>query len=135
MPLIDLWNVPLSGFPYHTQNSLPVPVFTSCTLLIYPISESTISTIISIPKQHFIPLESTLLLYNQETHVFLHLDPSSLPSFSGSPDCSTCLPQVSLWVFITSLRMVFFFSSSIHFPAHCIIYIIVIAEHDSTVLA
>ena len=27
------------------------------------------------------------------------------------------------------------FSSSIHFPAHCIIYIIVIAEHDSTVLA
>ena len=77
MPLINLWNVPLSGFSYHTQNSLPVPVFTSCTLLIYPISESTISTIISIPKQHFIPLESTLLLYNQETHVFLHLDTHS----------------------------------------------------------
>jgi hypothetical protein len=28
-----------------------------------------------------------------------------------------------------------FFSSSIHFPAHCIMYIVVIGEHDFTVLA
>ena len=108
MPFIDLRKFPLSEFPYHTHNSLSVPVFTSCTLLIYPISESTISTIISIPKHHFIPLESTLLLYNQEKHVFLHLDPSSLPSFSGSSDCSTYIPQVSLCIFITSLRIIFF---------------------------
>ena len=95
MPFIDLRKFPLSGFPYHTHNSLSVPVFTAYTLFIHPISH-TISIIIFIPIHPFIPLECTLLLYNQETHVFLHLDPSSLPRFSGSTDFSTCNPQVNL---------------------------------------
>ena len=99
MPFIDLRKFPLSGFPYHTHNSLSVPVFISYTLFIHPITP-TISTITfnSIP---LLPLDYTLLLYNQETHVFLHLDPSYLSTFSGSTDFSTCIPQVNLWVFIT----------------------------------
>jgi len=100
MPFIDLRKFPLSGFPYHTHNSLSVPVFTSYTLFIHPISH-TISIIIFIPIHPFIPLELTLLLYNKETHVFLYLDPSYLSTFSGSTDFSTCIPQVNLWVFIT----------------------------------
>ena len=107
MPFIDLRKFPLSEFPYHTHNSLSVPVFTSYTLFIHPIFP-TISTIIFIPIHPFMPLESTLLLYNQETHVFLCLDPSSLPNFSGSIDFRTCIPQVNSWFFITSLSICFF---------------------------
>ena len=126
MPFIDLRKFPLSEFPYHTHNSLSV------TLFIHPISR-TISSITFNPIP-LIPLESTLLLYNQDTHVIFHIDPPpSLPNISGSTHCSKWISQVSLWVFITSLRMIF--SSSIHFPAHWIIYIVVIAEHDFTVLA
>ena len=105
---------PLSVFTYHTRNRFPIRVFTSYILFIHPLSLA-VSSIIFISILPFLSLHSTLFLYTQETHVFLHLDPSSLPSFSGSSDCSTYLPQVSLCVFITSLRI--FFSSSIHFPA------------------
>ena len=122
MPFIDLRKFPLSGFPYHTHNSLSVPVFTSYTLFIYP-SSSTISNVIFIPIHPFIPLPSTLLLYSQETHVFLHLDPSSLPRFSGSTDFSTCNPQVNLQVFVISLRMIFFQFHSFAYKCYDVIFL------------
>ena len=131
MPFIDLRKFSLSGFPYHTHNSLSVPVFTSYTLFIHQRSP-TISTIIFISIHPFIPLESTLIIYNQEIHVFLHLHTSFLPRFSVSTDCRTCIPQMSLWIFINSLRMIFLLVPFNFLHSACIMYIIVIAEHDST---